>query len=253
MLAALDQGYADPRRLHTPGPQRAADPRQRPGGRRGGAGRPPGRGLVHLIGNRRRAPGTARAGTPRGDRRPLRGRALRRAARPGLALGPAAAAAAGRRHRAGRPRAAGRLRRPRPPGRQPRGRHAAAGAVGVGHGLPDAGASMGRLPLREGWSVTAGLRAQVGRAGRRRGAARPQGRALAQPVPRRRPGRRAGERVRERPGGARRRRSPPGGGGGARRGQRPPARPGRPDPRDGRRDPGHGGGRRPRRTGSPTW
>ena len=39
----------------------------------------------------------------------------------------------------------------------------------------------------------------------------------------------------------------------ARRGQRPPARAGRADPRGGRHDPRRGRGRRPRPTGSPTW
>ncbi len=63
-------------------------------------------------------------------------------------------------------------------------------------------------------------------------------------------GRRA-RRVRERPGGAGRRGRAPGRRGGARRGQRPPVRPGRPDPRRGRRDPRRRGGRRPGRPAPP--
>ena len=96
-------------------------------------------------------------------------------------------------------RAAGRLRRPRAPGRQPRGRDdPAAGAARAV--FRDACASMGRIPLARGLVGRDRLGAQVGRPGRRRGPAGPQGRALAQPVPRRRPDRRAGDRVRERPG-----------------------------------------------------
>ena len=56
----------------------------------------------------------------------------------------------------------------------------------------DACASMGRLPLPDGWAVAAGSAHKWGGPAGVGRAAGPQGRPLAQPVPRRRPGRRAG-------------------------------------------------------------
>ena len=77
-------------------------------------------------------------------------------------------------------------------------------------------------------------------------------RALAQPVPRRRPGRRALDRLRERPGRPRRGRRAAGRGGRARRGQRAPARARRRrTPPGGRRGARRRGRRRPRATTPP--
>ena len=170
---------------------------------------------LHLVGHRRGAPRAARAA--RGPRRRRR-RALARSSTPpslhALAWRPGRARGRRRRStRAGPGRPAERRRRRRAsrspssppttrsarssPSPRPRG----AGDVPL---FVDACASMGRLPLPDGW--TRPPAPPTSGAGRPASGVLlgPQGRALAQPVPRRRPGRRAGQRLRERPGRPRR-------------------------------------------------
>ena len=130
----------------------------------------------------------------------LRRRALRGAAR----AWPGAGRRAARRSPVDRPR----------PGRPRRGRAAPPSVVAAPVAPTTRSARSSRSPRRRraatyrssstpaprwagsrcpsGWARRRRLGAQVGRPGRRRRAAGPQGRALAQPVPRRRPGRRAG-------------------------------------------------------------
>ncbi len=248
LLAALDQGYADPRRLHRAGRDGAPAARQRAGGHRGRARRTPRRGHLHAQRHPRGAPRAAGAG---------------------------ARLAAWRRRGATRPSSTPRCATPSrgAPGPTRWASHVT-GRVRVGD-LVDAAAAqevgvvalqsanhevgtvqdVGRLELPDdvplftdaccidGPTAAAGrlgrgrrVGAQVGWSGGRRRPAGAQARPLAQPLPRRRPGRRALDRLRERPGRARRSRSPAGGGGRARRGQRPPARARR------RRTPSRGGG-----------
>ena len=118
LSAAIADGWADPAKLYGAGRRAAAAARQRPGGGRRGARRPPGRGRLLRLRHPGRPPGGARRpGRPPPRRHPvraLRGRALLRAAR-------RRAARRGRRRgdqRAGGPRRAGR-RRPRSPRRAP--------------------------------------------------------------------------------------------------------------------------------------
>ncbi len=117
----------------------------------------------------------------------------------------------------------------------------------------DARASMGRRPLPRGWDALAGSAHHWGGPAGVGVLLVRDGDALGEPVPRGRPDRPPQQRLRERPRGAGRRRCPPGGGGRARRGQGPPARARRPHPGRCRRPARHRGGRRPGRTARPTW
>ncbi len=140
-----------------------------------------------------------------------------------------------------------RRRRGRAANREPRGRDPAArrrvpaaerrpplrGRLRV-HGSP----APARRLVRRG-----GLRPQVGRPGGGRDPAGAHRGPVEQPVPRRRPSRSPDLRLRERPCGAGRSRCPAGGRGRTRRGERAPVRPDRPDPLRCRRNPGHRGGR----------
>ena len=207
LLAALDQGYADPARLHGPRPDRAAAARQRARGRlaallgvaarRGDASPPSGTAAVHLGAPRAAAgpPPGRRAGwctppssTPRSSR-PAAGGTTYTGGTSDVVAVDAQGRVPPRRSR-GRARPS-RGRGRRRPVRQPGGRHACsrstrwrswprarrAAVRGRRRGRRTAGPP-GRL------GGGRGLGAQVGRAGRRRGAAGAQGRALAGAVPR---------------------------------------------------------------------
>ena len=239
-----------------PRPQRPADPRQRPGGGRRGARRTPGRGVVHVVGDRRGAPGPARAAPlPRHDRGALGRRALRRCCTPwrGAATsrpGPSAStrsvgsAVARPRTPGASSRSSTPTTRSAPSSRSPRPRRSRRSSWTP---APRWAGS----PCPTGWSVAAGSAHKWGGPAGVGVLLVRKGTRMAQPVPRGRPRRRAGLRVRERPRRAGRRRRAPGRGRRARRGQRPPARTRRPDPGPGRRDPRHRGGRRPGRPAPP--
>ncbi len=192
---------------------------------------------------------------PAHEDRPLRGRALRRAARSTLDRHRAGRASR-RPARAGHDLGPGRRRRRGRPGGQPRGRHDPAGRrARAGRRTPLRRRVRVDGPRRPAHRLvrTGRVGAQVGRSGRCRRPRGPQGHALAQSLPGRRPGRRAHHRVRERPGRPGRRRRPARGRRGARPGGRPSAGTHRPDPRSrGRRSPTSRWSAIPS-TDSPTW
>ena len=275
-------------RAAAPGGSRGAARRPRPGVRRPAAAARPGRDARLLLDNAREAVAEALGVrpdevtfTPSGTdavhlgllgllRAAARGRRV--VALGGRALGRPARASPGGRARRPSTRArrrhgrvdlartlgAPRRRRRRAADRQPRGRHAS--SPSASSQLPDdvplfmdACASMGRLPLPDGWAAAAGSAhkwggpAGVGVLLVRKGA------RWRNPFP-------ADDRVDERATGFEnvpavlgRRRRAPGRGGRARRGQRAPARAGRPDPA--RRWPRCPTSRwsATRSTGSPTW
>ena len=263
LLAALDKGYADPRRLHGAGSVGAAAAGQRPRGGRVLPRRASRRGVLHRQRDRGRAPracwGCTAAGPATAAHRPHRRRAL--LGRPRRRLG--------RRPRRGGPRrpgGSGRRRRTSPrrwrahpsrsrwwPCRAPTTRWARSSrSTAVADAVPDvplfvaAGASAGRLPLPRGLGGRRGVRPQVGRPRRASGVLLVRkGARWRNRVPRRRPGRRAGRGLRERPRRAGRRRRPARGGRGARRGEPAPHAPHRPDPRRGGAAAGRRGGGRP--------
>ena len=258
MLAALDQGYADPRRLHTP----ARNARLILDNAR--------EAVAEALGVRRDEVSFTASGTEAVHRGLLglvrRGADVAHSAvehsavlhalawRPDLTVRPVRVDATGRVDLE-RP---GRRGRPGRPVRQPRGRDGAARrggqrAVGRHAALHGRLCLDGPAPAARRLVGRRRLGAQVGRTRRGRSAAGPHRRALAQPVPGRRPGGRPGQRLRERPGRPRRRRRPAGRGRRARRGQRPAARARRQDPRRGRPDPGHARSSATPWTDSRTW
>ena len=266
LLAALDQGYADPRRLHARRrrPGCCSTTPARPSPVRWACGR---RGDVHRLAAPRRCTRAARAAPgPRGGGTGWSTRAVEHSA--------VLHAAAWWRRRGGDEwvgvdRAGGSTpatlargaaaRSAWSPSRPPTTRSARCSrSAGVARPPDDVPLVHGRLRL-DGPAAPARrlgrgrrLGAQVGRARGRRRAARPQGGAVAQPVPRRRPRRRAGDRLRERPGGPRRRGRTAGGGGRARRGStRASTRSWTGAARVAAEVAGRGGRRRPRRAPAP--
>ena len=201
LLAAPRPRVRRPAPAARPRPRRPAAARQRP---RGG-GRVPrraaGRGHLHLLGHRRRAPRPARAragGSPAATASCTPPSSTPPSCTPLRWAAPSRTRSPVDRRRA---RVDGDL--VEPPSRRAsaswpcrRANHEVGTLQPVAERrrcpttcplFVDACASMGRLPLPARLGRARGLGAQVGRPGRRRRAAGPQGRPLAQPVPRRRP------------------------------------------------------------------